>query len=77
MKRSSAPVRDVLAGGGGVKERIDRVEGHHADEIEMIQKEQRIASFWMIGMRATRRVRIASRRPGWRPSRARRSRSTT
>jgi hypothetical protein len=29
-------------------------------KIEMIQNEQRIASFWMIGMRATRSVKIAT-----------------
>jgi len=59
MKRSRIPWPAASSLGGGVKERMIGCSVTTLTKIEMIQNEQRIASFWMIGMRATRSVRIA------------------
>ena len=60
MKRSRIPCAAPSSLGGGVKERMIGCSVTTLTKIEMIQNEQRIASFWMIGMRATSNVRIAS-----------------
>ena len=60
MNRSSAPVPEGCSSGGGVKERMMGWSVTTLTKIEMIQNEQRMASFWMIGMRATSSVSTAS-----------------
>ena len=59
MKRSRTPCPAVSSLGGGVNDRMIGCSVTTLTKIEMIQNEQRIASFWMIGMRATRSVRMA------------------
>ena len=60
MKRSSGVRPETCSSaGGGVKERMIGWSVTTLMKIEMIQNEHRMASFWMIGMRATRRVRMA------------------
>ena len=60
MKRSSGVRPETCSSaGGGVKERMIGWSVTTLMKIEMIQNEHRMASFQMIGMRATRSVRMA------------------
>ncbi len=50
----------LCSSGGGVNDRMIGWSVTTLTKIETIQNEHRMASFWMIGMRATSSVRMAS-----------------